>query len=58
MLHWQPAEDSPVTLRLNAGGGELDDEGFYSVGIGLTLSFADRKSLRDQLRGDRLLFFE
>lgn len=58
LIHWQPAEDSPVALRANAGGGEFDDEGFYSIGIGITISFSDRKSLRDLLRRDRLLVFE
>ena len=58
LIHWQPAEDSPVALRANLGGGEFDDEGFYSIGIGITISFSDRKSLRDLLRRDRLLVFE
>ena len=58
LLHWQPAHDSPVTLRADIGGGEFDDEGFYSVGFGITFSFSARKSLRDQLRGDRLKIFE
>lgn len=58
VLHWQPAEDAPVTLRTDIGGGELDDTGFYRIGLGVTIAFADGKSLRDQLRGDRLLSFE
>ncbi len=58
LIHWQPAQDSPIALHANVGGGEIDDEGFYSVSFGLTVTFADRKSLRDQLRGDRLLVFE
>jgi len=58
LFHWQPAPNSPVTLSANIGGGELDDEGFYSVGLGFTVTFSNRKSLRDQLRTDRLLIFE
>ncbi len=58
LIHWQSAEDSPVALRANVGGGEFKDEGFYSIGIGITISFSDRKSLRDLLRRDRLLVFE
>lgn len=58
LAHWQPAHDSPVTLHAGIGGGEIGDEGFYSVTIGLTVSFGPRASLRRQLRADRLLIFE
>lgn len=58
LIHWQPAPDSPVTLSAHVGGGELDNTGFYAVSLGLTVTFSDRKSLRDQLRTDRLLIFD
>jgi len=58
LLHWQPSEDSTVTIHADLGGGKLSDEGFYRIGFGVTFSFSERKTLVDQLRGDRLLSFE
>ena len=57
-LYFQPGRESPVALRIYAGGGERDDDGFYTAGVGLVVTFAQDKPLLRQLRADRLLHFD
>lgn len=57
-LYFQPSREAPVALRVYAGGGEFDDRGYYTAGLGVVVSFATTKPLLRQLREDRILAFD
>ncbi|MFV1978588.1 MAG: hypothetical protein ACC649_04485 [Myxococcota bacterium] len=54
-IEWQPfGSESNWVLGADAGGGSADGTGFYSAGVQLLYHFASPKSLKRQLREDRL----
>jgi len=54
-IQWQPFDStSNWVIGVYGGGGSLDGSGFYSAGIGVLYHFAAPKSLKRQLREDRL----
>jgi hypothetical protein len=54
-MRWQPGPNtSPFSVELRGGGGSASGLGFYSVGAAVVIQFGDRKSLKQQLREDRL----
>ena len=54
-IQWQPFDPtSNWTLGVHGGGGSFDGSHFYSAGIGVLYHFAGPKSLKRQLREDRL----
>jgi hypothetical protein len=54
-VYWQPG---PETSRFSivgwAGGGPSSGDGVYTVGVNLVIHFAEPKSLKRQLREDRI----
>jgi len=54
-MQWQPFDSmSNWVIGAHGGGGSFDSTGFYSAGIGVLYHFAAPKSLKRQLREDRL----
>jgi hypothetical protein len=54
-IQWQPFDStSNWVIGVYGGGGSFDGTGFYSAGIGVLYHFAAPKSLKRQLREDRL----
>jgi hypothetical protein len=54
-IQWQPFDStSNWVIGAHGGGGSFDGTGFYSAGIGVLYHFAAPKSLKRQLREDRL----
>jgi hypothetical protein len=54
-IQWQLFDStSNWVIGVHGGGGSFDGSGFYSTGIGVLYHFAAPKSLKRQLREDRL----
>jgi hypothetical protein len=54
-VQWQPFDStSNWVIGAYGGGGSFDGSGFYSAGVGVLYHFAAPKSLKRQLREDRL----
>ncbi len=54
-IQWQPFDStSNWVIGVHGGGGSFDGSHFYSTGIGVLYHYAAPKSLKRQLREDRL----
>jgi hypothetical protein len=47
-----------VRLGVGAGDVDVDNDRFYTISLGITYHFATPKSLKKQLRDDRLALFD